>query len=45
MYNAAEQKLTDRECLWNSKGAKDGPDVPVGWGESKTVSLVQLPSH
>ena len=24
VYNASEQKLTDRECLWNAQGAKDG---------------------
>jgi len=45
VYNAAEQKLTDRECLWNSQGAKDGPNVPVGWGEHTTVSLAHLPGH
>jgi hypothetical protein len=39
VFNAAEQKLTDRECLWNARGAADGPSVPVGWGTSRTVSL------
>ena len=39
VYNAAEQKLTDRECRWNSRGAGDGPGVPVAWGSSSTVSL------
>jgi hypothetical protein len=38
-FNTGEQKLTDRECLWNSKGAADGPSVPVAWGVSTTVSL------
>lgn len=39
VYNAGEHRLTARECLWNAKGKADGPTVPVGWGESKTVSL------
>jgi hypothetical protein len=39
VVNAGEQKLTDRECLWNAHGAQDGPSVPVGWGSSTTVSL------
>jgi hypothetical protein len=39
VFNTGEEKLTDRECLWNSKGAADGPSVPVAWGVSKTVSL------
>jgi hypothetical protein len=43
VYNVAEKKLTDRECLWNSRGADDGPSVPVAWGESHTVSLAPLP--
>jgi hypothetical protein len=38
-FNAGEQKLTDRECLWNTLGAKDGPSVPVSWGSVATVSL------
>jgi hypothetical protein len=42
VYNAAERKLTDRECLWNAHGASDGPTVPVAWGSSATVSLVPL---
>ncbi len=39
VFNAAEQKLTDRECLWNARGANDGPGVPVAWGSTQTVSL------
>jgi hypothetical protein len=39
VYNAGEQKLTDRECLWNARGPVDGPSVPVAWGSSTTVSL------
>lgn len=39
VYNAAERKLTDRECLWNARGAADGPTVPVAWGSSQTVNL------
>jgi hypothetical protein len=39
VYNAAAQKLTDRECLWNARGAADGPSVPVAWGSTNTVSL------
>jgi len=39
VFNAAEQKLTDRECLWNARGPADGPSVPVAWGASHTVSL------
>jgi hypothetical protein len=39
VFNAGEQRLTDRECLWNASGAADGPSVPVAWGESHTVSL------
>jgi hypothetical protein len=39
VFNAAEQKLTARECLWNVQGSQDGPGIPVGWGNSSTVSL------
>ena len=39
VFNVAEQRLTDRECLWNARGANDGPAVPVAWGLSRTVSL------
>jgi hypothetical protein len=39
VFNTAKQELTDRECLWNARGAADGPAVPVGWGSSSTVSL------
>ena len=39
VFNAADKKLTDRECLWNARGALDGPSVPVAWGSSRTVSL------
>ena len=42
VYNAGEQKLTERECLWNARGAQDGPAVPVGWGSSATVSLAPI---
>lgn len=39
VFNASEQKLTDRECLWNVRGASDGGSVPVAWGSAQTVSL------
>ena len=42
VFNAAERKLTDRECLWNASGANDGPGVPVAWGASSTVSLAPV---
>ena len=42
-FNAGEQKLTDRECLWNTRGAADGPSVPVSWGSVSTVSLAPHP--
>ena len=38
-FDVATQQLTSRECLWNSRGAADGPMVPVAWGESHTVSI------
>lgn len=41
-YNAAEHRLTDRECLWNARGAKDGPTAPVAWGEIKTVDFTPI---
>jgi hypothetical protein len=42
VYNTGKQTLTDRECLWNSRGAADGPSFGVTWGESRTVSLAPL---
>ena len=39
VYDVASHRLTDRECLWNSRGANDGDEVPVSWGESSTVSI------
>jgi hypothetical protein len=38
-FEVATQTLTSRECLWNARGALDGPTVPVAWGESHTVSI------
>lgn len=40
VYDVAAQKLTARECLWNTGGT--GPDAataPLVWGESITVSI------
>jgi hypothetical protein len=39
VVDVARQKLTSRECLWNSKGARDADDVPVAWSESVTVGI------
>ena len=42
VYNTEKRTLTARECLWNSRGAADGPTAGVAWGESHTVSLSPL---
>jgi hypothetical protein len=39
VFDAAAQKLTARECLWNSKGASDNDSTPVAWGSSETVRI------
>jgi hypothetical protein len=38
-FDAEARTLTSRECLWNSRGKNDSDTQPVGWGDSRTVSL------
>ncbi len=43
VFNAGEQTLTDRECLWNVPATGNGAAVPVAWGSARTVSLAPRP--
>jgi hypothetical protein len=38
-FDVEAKTLTSRECLWNARGKKDSDTTPVGWGESRTVTL------
>ena len=39
VFDVAAKKLTARECLWNTAGAKSEKMPVMRWGESKSVSL------
>ena len=38
-FDTEAKTLTSREVLWDARGKKDTDATPVGWGESRTVSL------
>ncbi|MSU66612.1 MAG: metallophosphoesterase [Opitutus sp.] len=39
VYDPATQRMTVRECRWNSPAIAKGGAPSIGWGESVTVSL------